>query len=520
MTVDARTSPLGDERSDADLLTAVRDGDSVAYGALYERHQVAAMRLARQLMRGPDADDLVAEAFTKVLVTIQNGGGPQESFRAYLLTAVRRLHVDRIRAVTRERPTDDQFELDGRVDFVDTAELGFERTTTAEAFASLPERWQMVLWHLDVEGQKPADIAPLLGMSANSVSALAYRAREGLRQAYLQKHLVPATTPDCQFAIGNLGAFVRGGLSRRDSGKVQRHVDECRSCMGLYLELQEFNHGLAGILAPAILGTAASGYLQGTGASGALAGAAGALRQGGGGGGAGGGGASAVGGSTSGVMGVLGTVGPAGIAAGAAASVVVIAGAAALMTVEPGPSIETTTQASRPGVTVLRDGEDNVLAEPPAVGPVVDPDVWTQETEEDPDAVDDPPLPDESLPDVPVPDEPLPDDLLPDEPLPEVPVPTDDPTAETPSTEPTDEPTAEPTEPTAEPSEEPTDEPTVDPTDEPTSEPTWAPTTEPTTLPTWIPTTEPTDEPTTEPTTEPTVDPTDEPTTEPTTEPT
>ena len=46
----------------------------------------------------------------------------------------------------------------------------------------------MVLWHLEVENQKPADIAPLLGMSANSVSALAYRAREGLRQAYLNMH--------------------------------------------------------------------------------------------------------------------------------------------------------------------------------------------------------------------------------------------------------------------------------------------------------------------------------------------
>ena len=46
-----------------------------------------------------------------------------------------------------------------------------------------------MLWHTEVEGQKPADIAPLLGMSANSVSALAYRAREGLRQAFLTQHV-------------------------------------------------------------------------------------------------------------------------------------------------------------------------------------------------------------------------------------------------------------------------------------------------------------------------------------------
>ena len=43
----------------------------------------------------------------------------------------------------------------------------------------------MVLWHTEVEGQRPAEVAPLLGMSPNSVSALAYRAREGLRQAFV-----------------------------------------------------------------------------------------------------------------------------------------------------------------------------------------------------------------------------------------------------------------------------------------------------------------------------------------------
>ena len=65
---------------------------------------------------------------------------------------------------------------------------GFETGAAARAFQSLPERWQLVLWHLEVEGQKPADIAPLLGISANSVSALAYRAREGLRQAFVSMH--------------------------------------------------------------------------------------------------------------------------------------------------------------------------------------------------------------------------------------------------------------------------------------------------------------------------------------------
>jgi hypothetical protein len=55
----------------------------------------------------------------------------------------------------------------------------------ADAFASLPQRWRMVLWHTEMEGETPAQVAPLLGMTPNSVSALAYRARKRLRKTYL-----------------------------------------------------------------------------------------------------------------------------------------------------------------------------------------------------------------------------------------------------------------------------------------------------------------------------------------------
>src|SRR6478736_8292126 len=89
-----------DGRSDAELISAVRSGEVAAYGELFARHVDAARRLGRQLVPGPDVDDLVSEAFAKVLVVLQRGAGPDLAFRAYLLTAVRRLHVDRICAST------------------------------------------------------------------------------------------------------------------------------------------------------------------------------------------------------------------------------------------------------------------------------------------------------------------------------------------------------------------------------------------------------------------------------------
>jgi RNA polymerase sigma factor (sigma-70 family) len=263
-----------DAPSDAELISRVRGGDTAAYGDLFSRHVEAARRLGRQLVRGPDVDDLVSEAFAKVLQVLQGGGGPDVAFRAYLLTSVRRLHVDRVRAAAKVQPSDDMTKYDAGIPFQDTVVAGFESGAAAKAFASLPERWQLVLWHLEVEGQKPGDIAPLLGMSANSVSALAYRAREGLRQAFLTMHLADTPTEQCRWVNGHLGAYVRQGLSKRDTGKVEEHLEECRRCTAVYLELTEVNSNLSGIIAPLLLGAAAAGYLS---SAGGAAGAGGLL---------------------------------------------------------------------------------------------------------------------------------------------------------------------------------------------------------------------------------------------------
>ena len=107
--------------SDAELISRVRGGDVDAYGQLFARHVESARRLARQLVRGPDSEDLVSDAFTKVMGALQGGGGPDLAFRAYLLTAVRRLQVDRFRASSRLHTTDDMEVFDPGVPFRDTA---------------------------------------------------------------------------------------------------------------------------------------------------------------------------------------------------------------------------------------------------------------------------------------------------------------------------------------------------------------------------------------------------------------
>ncbi|MEU3019853.1 sigma-70 family RNA polymerase sigma factor [Nocardiopsis sp. NPDC007018] len=248
---------------DAEIIERVKAGDNAAYGTLYERHAGAARGLARQLLRGEaEVEDAVAEAFTKVLSVIQRGGGPSDAFRPYLLTAVRNAAYDRGRGDRRQVVTDDMETYDSGEPFVDPALEGLERSLIARAFLSLPERWQSVLWHTEIEGVKPAEAATILGMNANGVAALAYRAREGLRQAYLQMHLAGGGAAEaCRPTLGLLGAYVRGGLSKRDTTKVDRHMDDCGDCREVYAELMDVNVGLRGIVLPLVVGFGATGYL-------------------------------------------------------------------------------------------------------------------------------------------------------------------------------------------------------------------------------------------------------------------
>lgn len=264
-------------QSDAELLESVRGGNAAAYGELYERHIAAARALARQLVRGDaEVEDVVAESFTKILDLVGRGGGPEAGFRPYLLTVVRRTVYDRTRVESRNVTTGEIEAFDPGVPFVDPALTGLEKSLIAKAFLSLPDRWRAVLWHTEVENAKPADVAPVLGLSANGVAALAYRAREGLRQAYLQMHLANTPQQACRPVLGKMGAYVRGGLARRDSRVVDDHMSDCIECKSVFMELTDVNQGLRVIVGPLYVGPVFAAYAAAIAKAAAAAGGGGA----------------------------------------------------------------------------------------------------------------------------------------------------------------------------------------------------------------------------------------------------
>jgi RNA polymerase sigma factor (sigma-70 family) len=243
-----------DSRSDAELISAVRAGSPDAYAYLYERHHAAAVGLARRFARNTsDAEDLAAEAFANVLAALHGGSGPEEFFRAYLFTCIARLAARGNLKANRENPSDQMERYEGEQPYEDPILSGFETDAVARAFRTLPERWQAVLWYTEVDSLQPAAIAPVLGLSPNAVSALALRAREGLRQAYLQAHVASETvSKECEAYADKLGAYARNGLSQRKAEKIRAHLDGCARCSAALLQLEDVGFAMRVVIFPLV----------------------------------------------------------------------------------------------------------------------------------------------------------------------------------------------------------------------------------------------------------------------------
>jgi RNA polymerase sigma factor (sigma-70 family) len=247
--------------SDTELIESARSGDTSAFAELWRRHYRSAARVARQFTSSIDADDLVSEAYARIFQRVLAGGGPTGAFRPYLYTTIRNL-ASTWGAASHDIQVDviEEFEDERIPD--DPGSWALDRTLTATAFRSLPDRWQTVLWYTEVEGMDPHEVAPLMGLTANGVAALSYRAREGLRAAWLQAHISNAgTSAECKWTMARLGDRARNGLTPREKDRVELHLLDCTKCMVISEEVDEVGSHLAMVMVPLLLGGVVGGAL-------------------------------------------------------------------------------------------------------------------------------------------------------------------------------------------------------------------------------------------------------------------
>lgn len=256
--------------SDGQLLAQARTGVQNAFAELWSRHYRSGVCVARQYT-SIDADGLVSESFARIYERVLAGGGPQGAFRPYLYTTIRNL-ASTWGAASREVQVDEIADFEDPSTIDDPAAIALDRSLTAQAFRELPEWWQSVLWYTEVEGMDPHEVAPILGMSANGVAALSYRAREGLRKAWLQAHINDAAASGkCRWAISKFGEHARHSLNTRDSRRIEAHLESCTRCVILCQEVDEVGSRLALVMIPILLGGVAGGGFLGAFAQGSAA---------------------------------------------------------------------------------------------------------------------------------------------------------------------------------------------------------------------------------------------------------
>ncbi len=350
-----------DARPDEELLDACRNGDNEAFSVLWERHRGSGIVASRSIAPALDADDVVSEAYLRVLELVRRGRGPTGAFRPYLYRVIHTVATTHNRSP--EDPTEDLDHVPDADASAPWQDETFDRRAVTEAFDSLSPRWQAALWYTEVEGLPPRKASPLLGISPNSVSALAKRARDALKSAWIEQHARrDGLDARCMFTLEHLQRHQLGSLTARATREVESHLETCSSCAGTAGMFATLNRQLGLTLGLALLGGSGAAALLGTlghgavgveqaGASGASGTASTASSSS----------ASAASSAASAVGGTLASIGAPAAIVGGVALTAVAAGVAAVLAI---------TLAGAPSVTAVdRSADTSATADPDGSAP-------------------------------------------------------------------------------------------------------------------------------------------------------
>lgn len=176
-----------DDRTDADLLAAIADGDREALRCLYERHQAW---LTARLRRRCAEPDLVVESVQDTFVAVWkgagrwNGSGEPAAWMwgiaiRQLIGKLRRKRLPTIAWADRDRPQ-------GAIDLTsaeDRVLLGVEHGDLAGALTGLSPELRAVVQATVLDGLTTREAARLLGIPPGTVKTRMLRARTQLRGA-------------------------------------------------------------------------------------------------------------------------------------------------------------------------------------------------------------------------------------------------------------------------------------------------------------------------------------------------
>ena len=179
------------ERTDAELIAAVRRGDTASFEPLLKKYQPRVFATARRYARREsEVEDIVQEVFLKAFHKLNSFRG-DAPFEHWLMRLAVRTCYDFLRAHQRNREMSFADVTDEQTDWLDhfaanpadaSENAAAARELVDKVLAQLSPAARMVITLLEIEDRSVKEVAALTGWSVPVVKIRAFRARAQMRK--------------------------------------------------------------------------------------------------------------------------------------------------------------------------------------------------------------------------------------------------------------------------------------------------------------------------------------------------
>ena len=179
------------ERTDAELIAAVLDGDTASFEPLLKRYQPRVFATARRYARREsEVEDIVQEVFLKAFHKLNSFRG-DAPFEHWLMRLAVRTCYDFLRAHQRNREMSFADVTDEQTDWLDhfaanpadaSENAAAARELVEKVLAQLSPAARLVITLLEIEDRSVKEVAALTGWSVPVVKIRAFRARAQMRK--------------------------------------------------------------------------------------------------------------------------------------------------------------------------------------------------------------------------------------------------------------------------------------------------------------------------------------------------
>ncbi len=174
------------------LLSAARLLDQAALSSIFDLYSPAIYRYALRLCRNPiQADDIVGEVFSRLIIQFQAGKGPTDNLRSYLYQTAYHLVVDVQRKDHLVTDLEDPaFPRDWGLPVSISAENKSLAEKLYEAIRNVltPDQQQVIILRF-LEGLSLQETADIIGKEVNNIKVIQNRAIARLRMNMNQEDL-------------------------------------------------------------------------------------------------------------------------------------------------------------------------------------------------------------------------------------------------------------------------------------------------------------------------------------------